>query len=330
MPLLPPPVYRPPFPFTSGHMQTIYPTLFRRLPRTTPRPERIATSDDDFLDIDWHNCTTGHSDRLAVVTHGLEGHARKKYPLGMARYLTMHGWDVLCWNQRSCSGEPNRRPRFYHSGETTDLHTVLTHGLTVGHYHVAALIGFSIGGNQTLRYLGEQPERVPAAVQAAVVFSVPCHLGDAAAILDGWQNRLYMHYFMNSLKDKIREKARMFPKLINIDGLDDIKTFAPFDNRYTAPLHGFQDADDYYAQCASLPVLQAIRLPTLMVQAIDDPFLARSCYPVKEAQAHAHLFLEMPDYGGHVGFMGSWQTQTYWSEQRAASFLKTVSANTAK
>lgn len=321
MPLLPPPDYRPPFPFTSGHLQTIYPTLFRRSPQVQPHTERIDTPDGDFLDLDWHRCVGRHPRGLAIVSHGLEGHARKKYPLGMARCLSGQGWDVLCWSFRGCSGEPNRLPRLYHSGVTDDLHTVLTHGLQAGGYRTAVLIGFSMGGNQTLKYLGEAPGLVPPQVLAAVVFSVPCHLADAASVMNGPQNRIYMRYFMRSLKEKIREKALRFPGLIDIQGLDQMTTFAPFDDRYTAPLHGFRDAADYYERCASLQFLPFIEVPTLLVQALDDPFLAVSCFPVALARASATLFLEIPPYGGHVGFMGKWRETAYWSEQRTAAFL---------
>jgi uncharacterized protein len=322
MPLLPHPNYRPPFPFTSGHLQTIIPTLFRPTPQTSPQAERITTPDGDFLDLDHHRCRTGPTDRLAVISHGLEGHARKKYPLGMARHLTGHGWDVICWSFRGCSGEPNRLPRFYHSGVTDDLHTILSHGLAVGRYETAALIGFSMGGNQTLKYLGEDPALVPRQVKAAVTFSVPCQLADAAAVMNSRKNRIYMRYFMKSLKEKIRQKAAVYPELIDLRGLDEMTTFAPFDNRYTAPLHGFRDAADYYQQSACLPFLPQIRVPTLIVQAIDDPFLAASCYPLREAEVNAHLHLEMPHFGGHVGFMGGWRDAAYWSEQRAERFLE--------
>jgi predicted alpha/beta-fold hydrolase len=322
MPLLPHPPYRPPFPFTSGHLQTIFPTVCRPTPQTTPIAERITTPDGDFLDLDYHRCRNGSTDRLAVISHGLEGHARKKYPLGMARHLTDHGWDVICWSFRGCSGEPNRLPRFYHSGVTDDLHTIVTHGLAGDRYKTAALIGFSMGGNQTLKYLGEDPALVPPEVQAAVVFSVPCHLADAAAVMNSRKNRIYMRYFMKSLKEKIRQKAQLYPELFDLRGLDEMTTFEPFDNRYTAPLHGFCDGADYYRQSSCLPVLPQIGVATLIVQAIDDPFLAASCYPVRAAETSAHLHLEIPHFGGHVGFMGRWRDDAYWSELRAERFLR--------
>ncbi len=324
MPVLTPPDYRPPFPFTSGHLQTIYPTLFRRTPETKPKRERLETDDGDFLDIDWHDSTAEACKGLVVVSHGLEGNSRKKYPLGMARHLSGDGWDVICLNFRCCSGEPNRLPRFYHSGVTDDLHRVLCHGLARG-YERAMLVGFSMGGNQTLKYLGENPKLVPPQVKGAITFSVPCQLDDAVEVMNRTSNRLYMNYFMAGLKAKIKEKASRFPELIDIEGLDQMVTFEPFDDKYTAPLHGFKNAADYYERCSSAQFLGKIEVPTLVVQALDDPFLASSCYPVEQAAKNANLFLEIPGFGGHVGFMGMWLEQPYWSEKRARLFFDSMS-----
>lgn len=323
MPVLPSPNYRPPFPFTSGHLQTLYPTLFRRTPVTNPVRERLEIPDGDFVDIDWHRSMTGSSAQLAIVSHGLEGHSRKKYPLGMARILSDHGWDVICLNFRGCSGEPNRLPRLYHSGVTDDLHRVICHGLEYN-YQSAVLIGFSMGGNQTLKYLGEAPDLVPDRVRGAVVFSVPCRLGEAAEVMSRSSNRPYMRYFMNGLREKIREKARRFPDLIDTRGLDEMVTFEPFDDKYTAPIHGFEDAADYYRRCSSAQFLDAIRVPTLIVQAQDDPFLPPSCYPFDAAERNRNLFLEVAEFGGHVGFMGGWLDSYYWSEKRALAFLDEI------
>jgi len=324
MVLSPQPDYHPPRHFRNGHIQTIYPTLFRPLPHTNPERRRIETPDGDFLDIDYHLSTAGRHGLLAVVSHGLEGNARKKYPLGMARHLTSRGWDVLCFNFRGCSGVPNRMLRFYHSGVTDDLHTVIQYGLAQGNYSTVALIGFSMGGNQTLKYLGENPTIVPAEVQAAVTFSVPCDLAGSARRLEAWQNKLYMVYFMRGLREKIRIKSAMFPDTLDTDGLDDICAFFPFDDRYTAPIHGFYDAADYYRRCSSMQFLPAIRVPTLLVQAEDDPFLPPSCYPKVEAAANRSLSLLTPRHGGHVGFVQFNSDNRYWSEELAGQFLKEV------
>jgi len=321
MPVLSRPRYRPSFPFTNGHFQTIYPTLFRRVSANTPKRERIETEDGDFLDIDWHFSKSGSSSRIAIVSHGLEGHSRKKYPLGMAECLIRHEWDVVCINFRGCSGEPNRLPRLYHSGVTDDLHTVLLHCLATGSYSSAGLIGFSMGGNQTLKYLGEAPNHVPLEVKAAVVLSVPCMLADSVEVMNGWQNSIYMRYFLRSLTQKVREKAQKFPDLIDLTGIEKITKFAPFDDRYTAPLHGFKDAADYYRSCSSRQFLQSIQVPCLMVQALDDPFLSSTCYPLEEAEASPYLCLEIPEFGGHVGFWGDVRDRHYWSERRTAEFL---------
>lgn len=326
MTLLPSPDYLPPLPFRSCHVQTIYPTLFRPLPDTQPCRERIATPDGDFLDIDWHGSRRGRPAGLAVISHGLEGSSRKKYPLGMARHLSRLGWDVICLNFRGCSGEPNLLPRFYHSGVTDDLHTVLTHGLRSGGYPVAALVGFSMGGNQVLKYLGEDPGKVPAEVKGAVVFSVPCDLAASSRRLEKVQNSLYMRYFMRGLRQKIRTKAAMFPGLLEISELDGMRKFFPFDDRFTAPIHGFRDAADYYARSSSKQFLAHIRVPTLLVQAEDDPFLDISCYPLREAELNSMLHLEIPRYGGHVGFVRRNRENVYWSEERAGRFLRTVVA----
>lgn len=323
--LLPTPYYCPPFPFLFGHIQTVFPTLCRKTPQTNPKKERIETADGDFIDIDFHQRRKGisaGSENLIVVSHGLEGNSRKKYPLGMAKLFTEMGYDVICLNFRGCSGEPNRLPRMYHSGITDDLHTVIEFGLMRGGYQNVGLIGFSMGGNQTLKYLGEAPENVFSQVKCAVVFSVPCMLADSVAVMNRYQNRLYMHYFMRGLKTKVREKALRFPHLIDIKGLKEMNTFEPFDDAYTAPIHGFSSGQDYYDKCSSKQFLSHIRVPTLLVQAADDPFLSKSCYPVKEAERSSYLHLEIPRYGGHVGFIGSFASSVYWSEERAAQFIR--------
>ena len=323
MPILPIPSYRPTWPFINAHVHTVFPSLFRQLPGLSPRRERIETPDGDFLDLDWHTCVSGDADTLVVISHGLEGHARKKYPMGMARQMNRIGFDALCLNFRGCSGEPNRLPRLYHSGVTDDLHTVVMHGIDQGYCRIF-LVGFSMGGNQTLKYLGEAPDLVPSEVQGAAVFSVPCDLTGSAGVMDRPANRLYMQYFMKGLRQKMRIKAAMFPDLFDIKGLDEIKTFEVFDNRYTAPVHGFRDAADYYFQSSCKQFLRTIRVPSLLVQAGDDPFLSPSCYPQAEAEANPNLFLEIPGFGGHVGFYLPGKDNVYWQELRAGEFFKSL------
>lgn len=324
MPILPKSNYHPFFPFRYGHIQTLYPALVKRVLIPNPIAKRISTEDGDFLDLDYHLCNMPDCSRLAIISHGLEGHSRKPYMLGMALAMNQEKWDVICLNFRGCSGEINLLPRLYHSGTTDDLHTVIRHAISEGNYKQVVLIGFSIGGNQTLKYLGEDPKLVPREVQGAVTFSVPCNLSDSSTIMNHWSNRLYTAYFMRSLKQKVKLKAKQFPELIDTEGLEDMKTFYPLDDKYTAPLHGFQGAMDYYQQSSSLTFLKDIQVPTLLVQAADDPFLPRSCYPEAAARDNPCFFLEIPEYGGHLGFINEPGQKLYWLESRVLHFLKDI------
>lgn len=321
MPVLPAPDYTPPFLFRSGNIATLYPPLFRPTPLAAPSPERIETPDKDFLDIDWHRSRIGQTRKLVVISHGLEGHSRKKYVLGMARMATGLGYDSVCWSQRGCSGEPNRLAHSYHSGKTDDLHTVITHCLNDGQYDEVALIGFSMGGNQILKYLGEAPDLVPNEVRKAVTFSVPCDLSATERVIARTSKRIYLEYFMKGLREKVYDKHPAYPETVDPVHLKKIGRLRDFENYYTAPLNGFKDAEDYYTQSSCKQFLPHIRIPTLLVNAKDDPFLPSRCYPVVEAENNPNLYLEMPKYGGHVGFVAERNDNMYWSEKRAGEFI---------
>lgn len=301
----------------------MYPVLARPAPAIVFERERIETPDGDFLDLDWSRVG---AKRVVVISHGLEGNSRRKYVAGAALALSREGWDTVNLNFRGCSGEMNRLLRLYHSGITDDLHTVLIHALEAGGYESAMLVGFSMGGNQTLKYLGEDPSKVPDEVRCAAVFSVPCDLSGAAVVMGRTVNRIYMEYFLRGLRRKIIQKAERFPEQgLDLSGLERIRTFYEWDDRFTAPLHGFRDADDYYSQCSSLRHAHEIRVPTLLVSAKDDPFLSQSCYPEQVASQSDSLYLEMPSHGGHVGFVER-TDEFYWSEKRLAIFAREFGA----
>lgn len=313
--------YRPPYLLRNGHLQSIYPSLFRKLHDGFLKRERIDTEDGDFLDLDW--CRTG-SRRLVVISHGLEGHSRRPYILGMARAVSDAGWDALAWNFRSCGGAMNRHLRFYHSGATEDLHRVINYAANSGDYDEIALIGFSMGGNLSLVYLGQQSPKPNVRVKKAVVYSVPCDLSASAEQLARPQNRIYMRRFLKELKTKMQEKGKMFPDQISLVGYEQIKNFRQFDDRYTAPIHGFKNAEHYWSHCSSSRYIAGIRVPTLIVNAKDDPFLSAACYPHSEVDQSAYVKLETPATGGHVGFVSFNKNNLYWSEQRAVAFLNEV------
>lgn len=285
-----------------------------------PEREVLATPDDDELHLDWYRQGSG---RLAIVSHGLEGHSQRPYVRGLARALLKEGWDVLAWNFRSCGGVMNRQPRFYHSGATGDLRLVVNRALTE-RYQALFLSGFSMGGNLTLLYLAEQGERVDSRICGAVGYSVPCDLAGSADMLALPSRKIYMQRFLRDLKAKMEEKAKRFPDLIDVSGFDDIQRFHEFDDRYTAPLHGFASARDYWARCSALGRLRDIRVPALMVNASDDPFLSPACFPESRRQLGQYVRLEAPRWGGHVGFVEHARDGFYWSERRALAFVQGV------
>lgn len=318
MPIVTPSSYRAPAGFGNGHLQSVYPTLFRRVERLTTRRERIETPDRDFLDLDWSpRC---HA-RLAILSHGLEGSSSQHYIQGMAHALERRGWDILAWNFRGCSGEPNRYAHSYHSGATGDLQVLLDHVFALGQHDEIALVGFSLGGNITLKYLGDRGADIDPRICAAAAISVPCDLASSAAKMAGAAQRIYMARFLKCLRAKIREKIRSHPDMVKDEGLDAMRTFSDFDEKYTAPMNGFAGAEDYWARCSSKPVLDKIRIPTLLVNAKDDPFLPEACHPVSAAESSAHFFFENPDRGGHLGFIQRGAGGEYWSERRAGEFL---------
>ena len=319
MPLINKSKYCAPLFFQNGHIQSIYPTLFGKFDTGFYERERIFTPDDDFLDIDWSGIG---SNKLAIISHGLEGSSHRNYVVGMVKMLNRNGWDALAWNYRSCSGEMNHQLRFYNSGTIDDLEFVIQHAVKTEPYKEIVLIGFSMGGNLTLLYLGNEGSRVDSKISRSVVFSVPCDLKASTRELAKIRNKIYMRRFLITLHQKIRTKMKLMPGQINDDDYHLIKNFKDYDDRYTAPLHGFKNAEDYWNKCSSKQFIPEVKIPTLIVNARNDPFIAGGCYPVKEASNSNCVYLEIPESGGHVGFIQFKKDRCYWSEERAIEFLK--------
>lgn len=306
--------YKAPVYLFNAHLQTIIPALFRKVKGIQYHRERLTTPDHDFLDIDWSVVGT---DTLAILSHGLEGDSSRPYMLGMVKALNDKGIDALAWNYRSCSGEPNKLLRSYHLGASDDLSFVVQHALSTGKYKTIYLLGFSAGGNITLKYLGEDPDGLPPEIKRAAVFSVPVELKSSAEKI----SRIYTQRFLRSLGRKLEQKREMYPDAVDLRNYSLFWTFPEFDDRYTAPLHGFDSAADYYNKVSSRQFITYIRVPTLLVNAKNDPFLGPACYPVTEAELNPDFYLEMPENGGHVGFTEDFKKDRYYSEKRAVDFL---------
>ena len=300
-------------------MQTILPVIFDHGRDSGFQRERLELEDGDFLDLDWLRGGVPKADKLAVLSHGLEGHSRDGYMRTMAIAFREAGWDVLAWNFRGCSGELNRLPRFYHSGETGDLGRVIARAAV--DYCRIGLVGHSLGGNLILKYLGESPPH--PAVVGGVAISAPVDLASSAHVLDrNPANRIYLRRLISSLVRKVEAKARIFPEIVDTCGVGRIHGFTDFDDRYTARLHGFSDAEDYWSRCSSRPLIPSISVPALLLNARNDPFLTPESFPVEEARASKTFSLEAPDSGGHLGFVESWGRTTSFAAHRAVEFLK--------
>ncbi|OYU95715.1 MAG: alpha/beta hydrolase [Bacteroidetes bacterium B1(2017)] len=300
----------------NGHLETILPAVFRRNVVSYTR-ERVPLPDTDFIDLDW--LKQGNK-KLLLLFHGLEGSSHSQYILGFAKYFSAHGFDICAVNFRSCSGEPNELLSSYHSGASHDVDFIVKHINLNYSYEKLYATGFSLGGNVLLKYLGEQVYTLPQNLKSAAAFSVPIDLAASSKKLSSLSNSVYMRRFLGSLNQKLYEKKTRFPDALNIDGLEKIKTFDEWDDRFTAPIHGFLGSADYYKKSSSKQFLKGISIPTLLVNAQNDPFLAAECFP-NEIEIGENLFFESPKYGGHCGFAKSVPNGEYFSEERALHFF---------
>lgn len=317
MPLLKLSTYEPPNWFKNNHIQTIYPALFRTVDPVPYERERIDTPDKDFLDLDWFYAPK-KTYNIAIIVHGLDSNTHETYMQAMAWAFHRKNWDVLTINLRGCSEEMNRLPRLNHAGDTADLNTVLGHVIKKMKYESISLVGFSLGGNIVLKYMGEKGKTISPLVKSAVGISVPCDLKSAALHMDTGLNKWYSRRFINKIKKKLKEKVP-YTDLTQKD-VNKITNFQQLDDTYTAPIHGYKDAEEYWYKCSSKRYLLQIDKPTLLINAADDPFLTKECFPTEEATNHNKFLLEIPEYGGHVGFIAFNKENEYWHEKRTVNF----------
>lgn len=310
-----PSIFRPAWWLPGGHLQTLWPALLRSAPALMVRRERLNLSDGDFIDVDW----VGEQGPIVVVLHGLSGSIDSHYARGILRAVALRGWRGVLMHFRGCSGEPNRLPRSYHAGETGDLYAFIAL-LREREPHVPlAVVGYSLGGNVLLKWLGEQG--VDAPVQAAVAVSVPFDLSDATTRLQQGVSRIYEQRLLRCLQDSVAQKCACLPLPLDGKAVAAIKSLREFDDRVTAPLHGFRGADDYYARATCRPYLARIFVPTLVIHAGDDPFMSPTVVP-RLRELSGAISLELSPHGGHVGFVGGAPgAPHYWLETRIPTFL---------
>ncbi len=320
MPLIHSAYLGPPAYQYNGHLQTIIPGLIRSVSGITYERERLTLNDGDFVDLDWID---GGQNRLVVLTHGLEGDSNRQYIRGTAKLFALYKYDVLAWNCRSCSGEMNRAFRLYNHGEIGDLGEVITHALQTKHYKEIVLVGYSMGGNITLKYLGVHGNQLPDVIKSGIAISSPTDLGASAGLLDRRSNRFYRNRFMKKLVVKLSQKADLFPGRLDMSKLQQVKQWRDFDEFFSAPVNNYHDATDFYTQASAVNFMPGITVPTLLLNAQNDPLLSPECSPGWLAQTHPCIFLETPRTGGHVGFQLAGDEYTY-AERRALSFAQNL------
>ena len=305
-------------PFLIGkHLQTIVPA-FRKVRDVGYTRERIETNDGDFLDLDW---LRKDSTKLLILTHGLEGNAQRPYILGMAKHFSKLGWDVLAWNCRSCSGEMNRLFRLYNHGDIGDLETVVNHA-TQYKYDEIALVGFSMGGNISLKYASVA--RHPS-VSKVIAYSAPLEMRTSTAVLNRWDNWVYRYHFQRNLLPKLKEKARLFPQKLNYETiLAHIKDWDFQLHTFFCVMNGYPNLEDFYEKGSALNFIPDIKIPTLIVQAENDPMLSPQCFPTDLAQKHPFIHLETLKQGGHCGFPMKNNKEESYAERRAGVFLENL------
>ncbi|EAZ83029.1 YheT family hydrolase [Algoriphagus machipongonensis] len=317
MPIIPSTYPGPPAFLINGHLETIIPSLFRKVEGVNYQRQKIDTPDGDFLNLDWSKVG---SSKLLIISHGLEGDSERHYARGLVKLFNQNQIDVLVWNNRTCGGEINNLPILYHHGASYDLEAVVDFVLKNDDYQEIYLSGISMGGAQTLKYLGEKGERISEKIKKAAVYSTPCNLPSSAATLKLKSNIFYKKRFLGKLKKKMALKAVQFPELVDLNLLESVEDFDAFDTQFTAKIHGFKDASDFYQTVSADNWMEDIHVPTLIINALNDPLLGPECYPIELAERKSQIYLEMPKRGGHTGF--AWRGHEFtWAEYRLLEFL---------
>lgn len=289
--------YRAPVFLPGGTLQTVIPG---RKPRKQIVYERetLELPDGDFLDLDW---IRNGSERLIILTHGLEGSSKSQYVSDTVNQMDHEKFDLLAWNCRSCSGRMNRLPKLYHHGEIEDISEVVRHVLSLDRYRSIHLAGFSMGGNITIKFLARKKE-LARHISSSAVISTPFDLESSSATLDKPKNYLLRKYFMKNLYVKLGAKEAQFPGSFPMEKFHDVKTWNEFDRLFVAPFVGFDSVDVFYREASANTFILDVESPVFIINAKNDPVLTRSCHPIEPARSKSHIHFELSRTGGHVYF----------------------------
>lgn len=306
--------------FRNSHINTIYASLLRFIPRVKFFRERLELSDGDFLDLDW---VRERNRRLLITLGGLEGKSNSLYSRAAIRYFTQRQYDALGVNYRGCSGEPNRLLRGYDMGASCDVRHVVNHVLDAYDYDEIVIIGYSLGGNIAMKYAGEEGDRISKKIRAVVGYSVPIQIGKSEERMNRWYNWHYLKWFMFPLNRKANRKKRQFPDALKTyRGFFMSGNFVYFDTHFNAPANGYGSAEEYWESSSCGPVLADIKVPALIMASLDDTFISQECLPRSAAESNPNLVLEISQYGGHCGFISRFTEKSSWMEERAYSFAQ--------
>ncbi len=317
--------YRAPAWLPGGHLQTLYPALLARRPAVDYRRQRWDTPDGDFIDLDWtENRDSGlriEEQPLLVLFHGLEGSSRSHYARALMQVAIARGWRGVVVHFRGCSGELNRLPRAYHSGDSTEIDWILRRLQQQQNGAPLHAAGVSLGGNALLKWLGEQGAAATTILRSAAAMSAPLDLHAAGTALEQGFNMVYSQHFLVSMKKKSLLKLQMHPRLFDATAVRAARTLREFDDLVTAPLHGFADVNDYWTRAGSKPWLTRIAVPTFLLNACNDPFLPATALP-KPQEISAAVTTEFPEAGGHVGFVtGAFPGNLDWPARVVTDFM---------
>lgn len=322
--------YKAPLLFQNPHISTLYASVLRKIGGVNYKRERLSLSDGDFIDLDWSLAPNNFNmanplvskeelgPNLVIITHGFLGNSHRQYVKGTVKVFNENGWDALAWNHRGLSGEPNLLEKMTTHGSTFELSEIVEYVIKLKKYKNIALVGWSKGGNITLKYAGEQGDQLPKEVKSAVGISMPTDLYGSVQIMG--KNSFYANRFRDKTYKFLKTRKHLidpekFAEFARYTTLDD------FADYYIAPLHGFKNAKDYYVKCSAINYLDKISIPTLILNALNDPILSMTSSPFQFAEKSDIIHLETPRYGGHCAFYSANSDGVYWADRRVFEFV---------